>query len=114
MCKIYETAPVGVYFSYQAHKELDQILIDVDQHKDKKKICVTHFPPYSKDPKYEIYCANTNYLDFITDKFDLLVVGHSHQTEDWLSKSCRVVNAGTKFDSMSGGYNKPNFLIIDI
>jgi predicted phosphodiesterase len=114
MCKMYETAPTGLYFSYQANKELEKILIDVDQHTIKKKVCVTHFPPYSKNPNYEIYCANTSYLDFISEKFDLLIVGHSHQTEDWISNSCRVVNAGTNFDKFSGGYNKPNFLIIDI
>lgn len=116
MALMYETAPAQVYFSYQAGKELDKVLGEADQTSG-KKVCVTHFPPYTKNPAYEVYCANTSYLDFIAEKFDLLLVGHSHQQEDWYHPThtnCRIVNPGTHFDVYSGGYNKPNFVIIDI
>lgn len=110
----FESAPTSLYLSNLAYRQLDRILVDVSNYQDKKKVCVTHFPPYSKDSKYEIYCANTSFLDPIAENFNLLIVGHSHQSEDWNYNSLRVVNAGTNFDPISGGYNKPKFVIIDI
>lgn len=119
MPRIYETAPTHAYLSHQAGKELDWIFGDIEKiGEGVKKICVTHFPPYTKSPGYEAYCANESYLDFITEKFDLLLVGHSHREEDWINEfkghTCRVVNPGTNFDQFSGGYNKPNFIILDV
>jgi DNA repair exonuclease SbcCD nuclease subunit len=128
MAKMYESCPTMTYFSYQAGKDFDIMLYTAENLNFSKKICVTHFPPYSKNASYLPYCANPRYLDFITQNFDLLLVGHSHQQEDWINEvdildpvignlityKCRVVNAGTNFDSFSGGYNKPNFKIIEI
>jgi predicted phosphodiesterase len=115
MNPLYESAPTSLYLSNLAYKELDKIILDINtQHDYKNKVCVTHFPPYSKDSRYEIYCANTSFINPIEENFDLLIVGHSHQTEDWNYKSLRIVNPGTYFDPMSGGYNKPKFVIIEI
>ena len=118
---MYESSPALVYLSHEAGKELGFVLDEVEKIPFPiKKVCVTHFPSYSHDPNHEIYCANISHMDFITDKFDLLLHGHSHQIEDWCAKSksstniCRVVNPGTIFDKYSGGYNKPNFVIINI
>lgn len=115
MSPTYESAPSNLYLSNLAYKKLDNIILETEKNKSiKKNVCVTHFPPYSKDSKYEIYCANLSFLDHIEENFDLLIVGHSHQTEDWQYNSLRIVNAGTFFDKYSGGYNKPKFVIIDI
>jgi predicted phosphodiesterase len=115
MSPFYESAPTSLYLSNQAYKQLDKIILESNtQNKDKKKVCVTHMPPYSKDARYEVFCANNSFLDPIAENFDLLIVGHSHQTEDWMYNSLRVVNPGTYFDPISGGYNKPKFVIIDL
>lgn len=116
-----ESAPSTQYLSHKAHKDLDNLLLTVDSYplSAKKKVCVSHFPFHSKDPKYLNMCANPSYLEFIAEKFDYLFVGHSHQTEDFIhtsdsGHSIRVVNPGTKFDLKYHGYNNPNYVIIDL
>jgi predicted phosphodiesterase len=132
MASMYESCPLGVYLKNEAYKNLFWCLDEVDcvksENKNVKKVLVTHMPYHSKNKKYLNFCANPRYLDFVSEKFDCLIVGHSHQTEDFIHTceisrdSCdkiekndiRIVNAGTYFDNISGGYNKPKFLIIDI
>lgn len=130
MAKMYESCPVHPYLSNKAAKDLDHVLREVEykgrENKNIKKICVTHFPPYSKDSRYVGFCANPIYLNFIAEKFDILIVGHSHQQEDFVEEiedfndrgsfvhKIRCINAGTNFDNFSGGYDKPNYKIIEI
>lgn len=71
------------------------------------KICVTHFPPYSMDPQWGGFCANQMYFDPLCEKFNYLIVGHSHQREDFFHKGCRVINPGSD-------YNKPKFVVLDL
>lgn len=73
----------------------------------KTEICITHFPPYTKDFTYQEFCANQMYFDPLCEKFDYLIVGHSHQQEDFFHKGCRVINPGSD-------YNKPKFVVLDI
>jgi hypothetical protein len=117
-----------VYLKNEAYKQLDLCLRSVsDFESGVKSVCVTHMPFHSKDERYLPFCSNPRYLDFIAEKFDYLFVGHSHQNEDFVyvcespddsgtlkRNYLRIINAGTNFDKISGGYNKPNFVIVDI
>jgi predicted phosphodiesterase len=130
MAKMYETCPAHVYLANKASKDLNWVLSEVElvecENEKVKKICVTHFPPYSKQARYLGFCANPKYLNFIADKFDVLLVGHSHQQEDFIEEvedfndegtwinTLRCINAGTEFDPHSGGYDKPNFKIFEV
>jgi predicted phosphodiesterase len=68
---------------------------------NKYSICVTHFGPndYSKmgaDPKY---------IEHLSQKFNLVIIGHSHIEQDYMINNCRVINPGSD-------YNDPKFKII--
>jgi len=99
--------PIHTYLNWKAHKKLDKILLDVEEYKEHKKICVTHFPPYSKQPSYAFMAGNFSYLDFIVEKFGHLIVGHSHQREDWTYRNCRIINPGSDYD-------KPKYTLISL
>lgn len=124
MFPYHESCPISPFLSSQAYKCLDNAinLVNQDKYSNFKKICVTHHPPYSKNPAYLKMCANPNYLKHITTSFDYLFVGHSHQTEDWINEevvgnevfSCRVLNPGTDFDKNNHGYDNPRLGIIEI
>jgi len=130
MPKLHEAAPIHSYLNNKAYKDLDWCLSEVEfkeaENENIKKIMVTHMPPYSKDSKYIGFCSNPKFMGFIADPFDALIVGHSHQVEDFIHEEeaytdegsfihkCRVINPGTNFDKFSGGYDKPNFKIIEI
>ena len=94
----------------KAHNDLDRILDSVDKYyNDDKviKICMSHFPPYSRNPQYRHMIANENYLTFICEKFDYFLIGHSHKDEEWKFKDCQIVNCGADYD-------KPQAKLIDI
>lgn len=85
----------------KAHEDLNNILLDAEnKYKDKIKICLTHFPPYSFDKEYEDLIANKEYLKFICESFDYLLLGHSHQDEEWEFKDCKIINPGSDYDNM--------------
>lgn len=92
--------------SFMAHKSLEKILTESRNHSG-TKICVTHFPPYTFNPRYQTMCANENYLDMISENFNYFFVGHSHQNEGWEKNNCKIVNPG-------GDYNRPNYKIIEV
>jgi predicted phosphodiesterase len=122
MDKIFDGKNLSEYLRNKANKDLDNILIDIETNdvnfKYTKKVCVTHMPPYFKDEHGYLYCADTNYLNFITEKFNYLFVGHNHQVEDWvntyLNHTCRIINGGTKFNKITYGYNCPNYKLVEI
>lgn len=94
----------------KAHNDLNNIFDSLEKHyKDKNitKICVTHFPSYSFQSEYRDMIANENYLKFISEEFNYLLLGHSHQDEDWVFKDCRIINTGSDYD-------KPQAKIIDV
>ena len=94
----------------KAHNDLNNILLQIDQYyKDEKiiKICLTHFPPYTFQPQYRHMIANENYLKFIAEEFDFLLLGHSHRDEDWYFKNCHIINTGCD-------YNIPQSKIVDV
>lgn len=120
MDKVFNGVGLSEYLNKKANRELDSILLDLeanqDSYKHLKKVCVTHMPPYAKEESDTLYCANTRYLDYITESFDFLFVGHSHHPEDWVNTfsnhTCRIVNGGTKFNKITFGYNCPSYKLI--
>jgi predicted phosphodiesterase len=94
----------------KAHDDLNNILNTVEKYYQDEgviKICMTHFPPYTFQPQYKHMIANENYLKFIAEEFDYLLLGHSHRDEDWNFKGCRIINTGSDYD-------KPQAKIIDV
>lgn len=101
----------GQYFhdvlSKRAHADLERVLEYQFATPIRKRVCVTHFPPFTHEPKYLPHYANPNYMDAITSRFDVLCVGHSHRFEDFLHGNCRVMNAGSD-------YNRPAFWTFEV
>lgn len=91
----------GVWFhtwlANRAYKQMEKLLL-TDYSKYRAAICVTHFPPFTEDPAYVDFCANPNYLEFLTETFDVLCVGHSHKYCDTVINGCRVINPGSHYD----------------
>jgi len=82
-------------------------LMQMDTDPYRAVVGVTHFPPFTDHYKYSIYCANSNLLPFMTEKWDALCVGHSHKACDWVENGCRVINAGSDYD-------KPKYVIFEV
>lgn len=94
------------WFNRKAHNDLNELLETLDNSKS-KKICVTHFPPFTDDQRYLHFCANQNYLEVLSDRFELLLVGHSHKACDWVFRDMRIVNSGSD-------YNDPKYKVLDL
>lgn len=94
------------WFTRKAHTDLVNML-DLKGKDKNKKICVSHFPPFTEDQRYAILCANLNYLDVLADNFEFLIFGHSHRACDWRFRDTRIVNPGSD-------YNRPIYKIIEI
>jgi predicted phosphodiesterase len=94
------------WFNRKAHWDLQDILDKVDLSRE-KKICVTHFPPFTENQLYAQFCANQNYLEVLCERFELLLVGHSHRECDWVFKGTRIVNSGAD-------YNAPKYKVLDL
>lgn len=114
-----EDIPIDVYLNARSHKSLENILKEAENIKENspncKLVCATHhslvgyrggIPGMDGDPRH---------LDFLSEYFDLVLFGHSHQELDTVheyvdngrSYSCRVVNAGSD-------YNSPKYKILEI
>ena len=62
-----------------------------------KKVCVTHFNLFP-DGGYENLSGNPRFFElFLKDKFDVLIMGHSHVAMDEVKDGCRVINAGADY-----------------
>lgn len=105
MAKGYKGEDPFAFLLKKAWRDLDALL-ELDLSSYRKKICLTHFPPFTDHIRYADYCANFNMLPFITEKFDFLCVGHSHRRNDFLEGECRVLNAGSDYD-------KPRHIIFE-
>lgn len=101
-----EGCPTMVYLSSKAYKDLDKVL-QLDFSKYRKSICVTHFPPFAGDWKGKDFSANFKFFDPITDKFDILCVGHSHMYVNRIENNTEVYNCG-------GHYDDPKYLIFEV
>lgn len=106
MHKTAHGAPVHSYLENKSFKDISAVL-DLDLSEYRKKLCVTHFPSFTENERYLKLCANPKYHVLLTDKFDALLVGHSHQFVDKIEGNCRILNCGSDYD-------KPKYLIFEI
>lgn len=85
------------YLANRAFKQLEKIL-NTDTSQYRAAICVTHMPSFSEDPEYLTYCANPKYVEFLSEKFDVVCMGHSHKYNDSVINGCRFLNSGSHYD----------------
>lgn len=113
-----ESAPAMIYLRNKAEKDLEKILeLNTE---GKTVIGMTHFPPFSKEcPPIEgfhveeSWGANPRFLNFLTEKCDILIVGHNHHPMDLIYDDCRILNAGAPWDSSKRSYI-PQYKIFEI
>ena len=84
-----------------------------------KLVCATHhsLTPYRGygSAREDTMSGNFSHLDFLSEDFDLVLNGHSHQEVDHTHEyvygntvhSCRIVNVGSDYD-------KPKYRILEI
>jgi predicted phosphodiesterase len=94
------------WFQQKAHADLVKML-DTKEEGKEKKLCVSHFPTFTEDQRKAHYCANLNYLEVLTENFELLLFGHSHRACDWNFRGTRIVNCGSD-------YNKPVYKVLEL
>lgn len=107
MPKWIDGQPTHEVLNKKSHDDLNKLLYAVDNYQYEKAVCLTHFPPFCTNPAYEDHSGNPSHLPFLKEVFDVLLVGHSHQSHDFMDEGLRIVNAGAE-------YNDPRFIIIDI
>jgi len=95
------------YLNQKAHKDLYNLIDDLDQCGKSKIILASHFPTYSHDPKYLSFCANPKYHDILTGYCDYLVFGHSHRRENLRDGRANIINAGSD-------YNNPRYIMLEV
>lgn len=97
--------PIHKYLSKKADDDFINVMgMDVS---NKKSICVTHFPSFSRDAYSKQLNANSKYMDHLTMKFDMLIIGHSHAECDIMYDRCQVINVGSD-------YNRPKYKILKV
>ncbi len=84
----------------KARENYQKALSSTDQ------ICITHFPPYSINPRWAGFCANQMYFDPLCSHFKYLLCGHNHQNESFYHLGCRVMTCGSDYD-------QPKYKIIE-
>lgn len=119
MPRFAKQCPIDQYLSYRANKSLDAILSSAEEvrkeNKNIKLVCTTHhsLTPYRGGD--DSMGGNPRHLDFLSENFDLVINGHSHQEVDQIHEyvngnsiySCRIINAGSDYD-------KPKYKIIEL
>lgn len=85
---------------YLKDKSLTEVndLLNQDTTNYKYKVLVTHFPPYTRNYKYRNMIADENLLPLICEKYNYLLVGHSHQDEEWTFRGCEIINCGNDYE----------------
>jgi predicted phosphodiesterase len=85
------------YLKDKAAEEVNELL-NLNLVNYKHKVLVTHFPPYTRNYKYRDMIADENLLPLICEKYSYLLVGHSHQDEEWNFKGCNIINCGNDYE----------------
>jgi len=102
---ITEGLPTMHWFTRKAYRDLVETIDSVKNRE--KSVCVTHFPCFTDDQRYANFCANLNYLEVLSDNFELLLFGHSHKFCDFRFRETRIVNCGSD-------YLKPTYKVLDL
>lgn len=103
MAREYQGKDTFVFLNTKAHNDLDRLL-QLDYSKYRKKICVTHFPPFTDNIKFHEHNASHSHMEPITTNFDVLCVGHSHRKENFFENGCHVLNCGSESGRGPKGY----------
>lgn len=83
-----------------------QRVLDYKLDKPKTKICVTHFGFDFSSEAYSRMIANPRHKEFLTERFDYLIVGHSHQKIKQTVDGCVIINVGADYMSSPAGFHK--------
>lgn len=96
-----------VYHAERAKLGFERVMaLDVQSYRS--AVCVTHFPPFVDDIKWVYHSGNRDFYEPLTDKFDILCVGHSHQTVNGQEKNnCKIYNPGADYDV-------PKYIIFEV
>lgn len=105
MISYIEGGTAHMYHNRRAHRAFEKI-VDMDLSMYDKRIAVTHMPPYTKDTGRKDMIANPMMLPIVKDKFDIFVMGHSHQYQNRIEDGCLLINCGSDYD-------KPKWLTFD-
>lgn len=84
------------FLKRKEQQSLDMVLNEVEKVTEQKKVCVTHFG-WHHDEKFKDWEANPNHLPFLKEKFDMIIVGHSHRPMDKIEDGVRIINAGADY-----------------
>jgi predicted phosphodiesterase len=109
------------YMTQRAYKTLDSILKSAQVFRMDKYYkhftftCVTHFNLYQAAFQKDLNMnGDYNYLHPISELFDYLICGHTHLPVDFEYNNCRIVNAGTFYNTNMHGYNNPRYEVIEL
>ena len=94
----HEGLPIMELLTRKAYRDLSA-LIERLKGDRRKRVCVTHFPPFSSSLIYRDLVANENHLPIIEENFGVLMCGHSHLASDWHYKGLRIINSGSDYDA---------------
>lgn len=92
-------------------KEFQRVLDELEQHKDKKRVVVTHMPPFKEsqvwDPLWDEHAGNPRFISFLEGNADVLCYGHTHLAHEEVIKGIRVYNSGSDYD-------EPNYIKFEV
>lgn len=107
MPKWIEGIPTHEFLNKKSHNDLNKLLYSLDKFQYEKAVCLTHFPPFIDNPAYADFTGNPSHLPFLKESFNVLIVGHSHRTHDYVDEGLRIINSGAE-------YHFPRFIIVEI
>ena len=89
-----------IHFDLNKKAYMDLQRIIYSDNTNKIKICVTHFPSiltpdFGKDASM---IGDLKYMDYISDRFNYLLCGHTHRYMDTIVNECRILNCGCDYD----------------
>lgn len=84
----------------KAKTDLDKIL-EFDTSSYRKSVLLTHFPPYECN-KEDPSVSQERYLP-LTQKFDWIFCGHTHEEYEEEANGCRIINSGCGAQVTSSG-----------
>lgn len=102
-----EGVPIHKWMNKKIDDDFGRVISYMES--NKRVVCVTHFSPFVRpdDYKGKDFSANENYLPFITDKSEYLLLGHSHAALRVIKEGCIIIECGSD-------YNEPTYLIEEI
>jgi len=119
MPTVAKMCPINQYLNYRATKTLDNILMSAEGMRrvkpHLKMVCATHHSLTPYRGGHDTMNGDPKHLDFLSENFDYVLNGHSHQEVDQMHEytfgnsvhTCRVINVGSDYD-------KPKYKIIEI